>query len=117
MASAEFPDLCLADPGSWQMARQLVVALCRDSEELTTRVVGLVRDKVSACIAHPLSMDLQGAVEGEMALLCDLCSSMDRCWEIKYRALMQVDGRTPLLPCVGRHVVHLRRRRDPNCSS
>lgn len=75
---------------SREMARSLVVALARDSKELTARVVVLVRRKVSACLAHPLSIDIQAAVEGELALLCDMCSSMDTCWEIKYRALIEV---------------------------
>ncbi len=77
-------------PGSREAARALIVSLAHDSHVLTESVLALVRDKVSTCLKHPMSLDLVHAVEGEMTLLGDMCTAMDSCWEIKYKALMQV---------------------------
>ena len=72
-----------------EAARALIVALTHDSHERTEAVLALVREKVSVCLKHPVSMDLPHAVEGEMSLLGDMCAAVDSCWEVKYKALMQ----------------------------
>jgi hypothetical protein len=85
--------------GSREAARALIVTLAHDSHVLTESMLALVRDKVSMCLKYPMSMDLLHAVEGEMTLLGDMCTVMDTCWEIKYKALMQVQTHALLMTC------------------
>lgn len=71
-------------------ARRLIGSLAQDNPVVTTRICGEIERKLEFCIASFQSVDLRTAAQMELAVLEELATVEDSCWEIRLELVFKL---------------------------
>ncbi|KAJ3693241.1 hypothetical protein LUZ60_008721 [Juncus effusus] len=72
------------------MARAVISAFSEGDSEAVLELNGLIKKKVTFCLEHHRSMDVNSATREELLLLSETCSLVDEFWESRLRIAFQI---------------------------